>query len=48
MLGYTEQDLRRMMASVSFAIGRFDDDKIDEGLIDAIDFIQGVLEEGRL
>jgi hypothetical protein len=36
------------MASISFAIGRFDDNKIDEGLINTIDFIQGLLAEGYI
>ena len=46
MLGYKEADLRKMMASISFSIGRFDDNKIDEGLINAIDLMQGLLAEG--
>ena len=48
MLGYTEQDLRKMMACASLSIGRLDDNSIDEGLIDIIDLLQGLLEEGRI
>jgi hypothetical protein len=48
MMGYKEADLRKMMASISFSIGRFDDNNIDEGLINTIDFIQGLLAEGYI
>jgi len=48
MLGYSEAEVRKMMASISFAIGRFDDNDIDKGLLDAIDLLQGLLEEGRI
>lgn len=48
MMGYTEQDIRKMMACASLSIGRLNDNDIDEGLVDIIDLLQGLLEEGRV
>lgn len=48
MLGYSEADVRKMIASISFFIERAGDRHIEAGLLDAIDLLQGLLEEGRI
>lgn len=48
MLGYTEADIKKMMACSSLAIGKFNDEDIDKGFIMTIDFFQGLLEEGKV
>jgi hypothetical protein len=46
MLGYTEQDIRKMIASCSMFLNTEDKD-IQGGLSMTIDFLQGLLEEGH-
>jgi len=46
MLGYTEQDIRKMIASCSMFLNTEDKD-IQGGLSMTIDFLQGLLEEGN-
>jgi len=48
MLGYSEAEVRKMIASISFFIERANDRHIEAGLLDAIDLLQGLLEEGRI
>lgn len=48
LMGYTEQDIRKMMASSSMFISMAPDEDIQDGLLMTIDFLQGLLEEGRV
>ena len=48
MLGYTEAEVRRMIGSVSMFLEATSDEHIQKGLLDAIDLLQGLLEEGRI
>lgn len=48
MLGYTEAEVRRMIGSISMFLEATSDEHIQKGLLNAIDLLQGLLEEGRI
>lgn len=48
MLGYTEAEVRKMIACVSICLNKTGDNQVEAGLLDAIDLMQGLLEEGRI
>jgi hypothetical protein len=47
-MGYTETDLRKMIGSVSMFVNKTDDKDVIEGLLETLDFLEGMIEEGRV
>lgn len=47
MLGYTEKEIRFMQSAISMFVNTKDKD-IQTGLLMAIDFFDGLMEEGRI
>jgi hypothetical protein len=47
-MGYTEQDVNKMRACVSMFVNKTNDGDIEDGLLMTLDFLEGLIEEGRV
>ena len=48
LMGYKETDVRKMMGSISMMLNKTNDEDIINGLVLSLDFLQGILVEGRI
>lgn len=48
MMGYTEQDINNMISALDKAVDNSTGSDHDKHIMDAIDLLEGLLEEGRV